>query len=140
VDDDLDYFPIDQVALDASLQAYAKTGDTESPGFGSVRFYDSANGLYWSLMIQDSDVLFQYPGGPLQRLLTESDGFLLQSTLNTALYDLVTANTGRAPLDGEVVTIQMPSRSLIWGAPVYDHSFDFSNSSNSMYVSLTEDI
>lgn len=63
-----------------------------------------------------------------------------QSGLNAAIVAIVSANTGRNPLNGEAVTFQSSSGNLIWGAPVYDNSLDFQLPFNSMYVTLFEDI
>jgi hypothetical protein len=56
--------------------------------------------------------------------------------LNAALVALVSANTGRNPINGEAITYDLTNNRLIWGAPVYDNSLDFSAPFNSMYIPL----
>jgi hypothetical protein len=74
------------------------------------------------------------------------DSMMLRAELQSVLIALVSANTGRDPLDNEVIGYESVSGNLIWTTgggdptPTYTASLDFSDARNSMYLALLEDI
>jgi hypothetical protein len=103
---------------------------TQAIAFQYLAFRDS--GLVADYRLQSLDGRLEYfpvAGGPIQVVATAS-------TINDILVALVSANTGRTYTDGEAITIEASTGNLIWGAPVYASSLDFSKTYNSMYVPL----
>ena len=67
-----------------------------------------------------------------------SDPVIVTSAMQAALISIVTANTGSAPTDGQVIGFEASTGNLIWttGGTSYTASADFSDARNSMYVPL----
>lgn len=88
---------------------------------GSVRLFDRGNNCQAIITIDDGQL--------------HVDG----ETIEFFLKQIITQNTGRGPIDGEVVAYRESTNSLIWSSgagssTTYTPSLNFREPRNSMYI------
>lgn len=119
------YDQSDPVVRESAMQAAV-----EAISFDTLTFYDPNNTENVHIYAESGRINVSSTTIGEKSLAYLSD----LTNLNGYIVNLVSANTGRSPINGEAITYEAATGNLIWGAPVYDASLDFQTTFNSMYL------